>query len=203
MPWGGFPRRAIRTFRRLTRLTVSQQPLSMLLVRPRRGITRTVLQKRGRSVTHTDEAGNSWTNTTDALGRLVQVVEPGAPGTTTYTYNALDALTTVLQCTAGTTRNRSFTYDGVARRSRPQIPKRVLCATGPGLGVRWCGRLPEWLRRKRQSSGEDGRARCNDGLLLRRARSHDLQIQRFGSAHILRTMERTLPATPSLGRHLE
>ena len=81
----------------------------------------------GRAVTTRDPA-NKWKKTsTDALGRLISVVEDptasiipadgntvsnsGADLTTTYSYNALGSLLTVTQGT----QSRQFTYDGLGR----------------------------------------------------------------------------------------
>lgn len=65
-----------------------------------------------------DEAGNNWQRATDALGRLVSVIEPGGLQTD-YQYNALDDLTEVDQWggasgSAGELK-RTFTYDGASR----------------------------------------------------------------------------------------
>jgi YD repeat-containing protein len=83
-----------------------------------------------------DENSNHWQRTSDALGRLVEVMEPnGAPSSsggsqtptleTDYSYNALDDLIGVYQRgngAADTPRMRSFTYDGLSR---------LLCASNP------------------------------------------------------------------------
>jgi YD repeat-containing protein len=69
----------------------------------------------GNYATVTDPAGKARKNTTDALGRLTEVVENpgGSPAyTTSYTYDALDNLTQVSQ--PGQPRN--FTYDSLGIR---------------------------------------------------------------------------------------
>ena len=76
----------------------------------------------GNKVTFTDENGNSWTRTTDALGRLTNVVEPTGGTTATYTYNPLDDLTAVTQGA----ESRSFIHDSLSR---------LLTATNPETGT--------------------------------------------------------------------
>jgi RHS repeat-associated protein len=78
----------------------------------------------GNAVTFQDESGNQWTRTSDALGRLTQVLEPdGTHPTpsmeTDYGYDALGNLQAVKQWggpsgTAGY-ETRSFTYDTLSR----------------------------------------------------------------------------------------
>jgi YD repeat-containing protein len=71
----------------------------------------------GNATTSTDETGKSWVRSTDALGRLKNVIEPGGLPTS-YSYNALDDLVNVTQTgIAGveTPRIRSFTYDSLSR----------------------------------------------------------------------------------------
>jgi len=79
------------------------------------------------SVTFTDETRtSSWTRTTDALGRLAQVVEPGGL-ITNYKYDAFGNLKWVNQvgnAAAGETpRTRSFTYDSLSRLITSQNPE--------------------------------------------------------------------------------
>jgi YD repeat-containing protein len=86
-----------------------------------------------------DEVGNSWTHTSDALGRLTQVLEPNGVSNTTgagafetdYLYDALDNLTSVTQrgSAGSVSRNRSFTYDSLSR---------LLCASNPENSVNPC-----------------------------------------------------------------
>jgi len=71
----------------------------------------------GTTTTATDESGNATKLTTDGLGQLIQVVEPGSL-TTNYTYDGLGNLLTVGQLGNGTTdtpRNRTFYYDMLSR----------------------------------------------------------------------------------------
>ena len=79
------------------------------------------------STTSIDENGNSWTRKTDALGRLIQVIEPGSLNTN-YTYNALGDLVLVIQhgTSTDTARQRSFTYDSLSR---------LITATNPEAGT--------------------------------------------------------------------
>src|SRR5579872_7084897 len=73
--------------------------------------------------TVTDEALNARTNTTDALGRLIQVVE--APGvanygyTTTYVYDPIDTLNSVNQ--GG--QSRTFQYTSLGRLNSAANPE--------------------------------------------------------------------------------
>jgi len=77
----------------------------------------------GRWVDSTDEKGNHWQRTSDALGRLTEVMEPNgtsrsASMETDYAYDALGNLLTVNQTgIAGvdTARLRSFSYDSLSQ----------------------------------------------------------------------------------------
>jgi RHS repeat-associated protein len=89
----------------------------------------------GNTVTYTDEAGNQWARTTDALGRLKKVLEPNGAATvpsmeTDYTYDTLNNLTCVEQhggvsgtgCSSASSndatsawRVRRFSYDSLSR----------------------------------------------------------------------------------------
>jgi YD repeat-containing protein len=86
----------------------------------------------GSTVTATDESGNQWQQTSDALGRLTQVEEPNGVSTapsmiTNYTYDALNNLLSVTQFGISTySVARSFTYDGLSR---------LLTATNPETGT--------------------------------------------------------------------
>jgi RHS repeat-associated protein len=82
----------------------------------------------GNQTTVTDQASHSRTTTTDALGRLTQVIEdPGSSPhlnyLTIYTYNSLDDLLSVNQGTGSTARNRSFTYDSFKRLTQANNPE--------------------------------------------------------------------------------
>ncbi len=76
---------------------------------------------RGNQVTVTDQAGKARQSVSDALGRLVSVVEaPGVLGyTTTYGYDALSNLRSVAQ--GGQTR--SFSYDSLSRLTAATNPE--------------------------------------------------------------------------------
>ena len=86
----------------------------------------------GNVVTFRNEDANQWLETTDALGRLTWVVEPGAL-VTNYAYDALNDLQTVNQVgNAGigdTPRARSFSYDSLSR---------LLCASNPENSTSSC-----------------------------------------------------------------
>lgn len=85
----------------------------------------------GNLVTHADEAGNQWQQTSDAFGRLTNVTEPGGLQTS-YIYDALNNLVTVNQIGNGTTdvpRVRTFTYDWLSR---------LLCASNPEAAQTQC-----------------------------------------------------------------
>ena len=75
----------------------------------------------GNRTTVTDQASKVRQSFNDALGRLVKAVE--APATlnyeTTYSYNALDKLTTVVQ----QSQTRSFIYDSLGRLTQAVIPE--------------------------------------------------------------------------------
>jgi len=82
----------------------------------------------------TDEAGSHWQRATDALGRLIQVIEPnGATQTPTmetdYGYDLLNNLLSVNQwggaynCCTSTERVRTFTYDNIGRLLTAQNPE--------------------------------------------------------------------------------
>ncbi len=84
----------------------------------------------GYVIMYTDESGVRWQRTSDALGRLANVVELGttvAPLSlqATYTYDALGNLMSATQNgTAGETlRYRSFTYDSLSRLITSQNPE--------------------------------------------------------------------------------
>ena len=74
--------------------------------------------------TSKDEAGHSWTRTTDALGRLTNVAEPTG-ASTTYLYDLLDNLVAVTQSGVGseTPRSRSFKYDSLSRLLQAYNPE--------------------------------------------------------------------------------
>jgi YD repeat-containing protein len=92
----------------------------------------------GPTVTYTNEDGNQWQRTSDALGRLIVVKEPsGASQTATmetdYGYDTLNNLLTVTQWggpygTSGA-RSRSFNYDSLSR---------LLCASNPENSTAAC-----------------------------------------------------------------
>ena len=79
----------------------------------------------GNITTVTDEAGKKRQSTTDGLGRLTQVVED--PGTsphlnyvTSYSYDALDNLNTVLQ---NGSRQRTFVYNSLSQLTSASNPE--------------------------------------------------------------------------------
>jgi len=85
----------------------------------------------GNCVTVTDPASISRKSCSDALGRLTQVTEdPGSPPhfnyVTTYSYDALDNLLTVVQ---NGSRQRYFSYDSLSR---------LLCASNPENSTAAC-----------------------------------------------------------------
>ena len=104
----------------------------------------------GNAVTFTDESGNKWQRTSDALGRLTQVLEPSSTSQsptlpTNYTYDALGNLKSVNQVGLSgseSPRNRSFAYDGLSRLQAANNPEKALGTTGPtqtcsGLSGTW------------------------------------------------------------------
>jgi RHS repeat-associated protein len=84
----------------------------------------------GNTVTVSDQTGKARKSVSDGLGRLVQVYEDpgGANYLTSYSYDALDDLTTVTQYdpVSQHTQTRSFVYDSF---------KRLLSATNPENGT--------------------------------------------------------------------
>lgn len=86
----------------------------------------------GNLVTFTDENSNKWTRTTDALGRLTQVLEPSGTSSTPtletdYTYDPLNNLLGVTQWggTHGSSGavTRSFSYDSLSRLLQADNPE--------------------------------------------------------------------------------
>jgi RHS repeat-associated protein len=86
----------------------------------------------GGQVTFTDESGNQWRRTSDALGRLTTVLEPnGASATpsmeTDYTYDPLNNILSVLQWGgphgSSGSRGRSFSYDSLSQLIQSYNPE--------------------------------------------------------------------------------
>ena len=111
----------------------------------------------GATTTFTDENLNQWKRTTDALGRLTNVVEPNGSSqsptlSTDYGYDALGNLQSVTQHGAGgeSARSRSFSYDSLSR---------LTSSTNPGDGSYYLRLSIEWvplLGRSQPSLFEDG-----------------------------------------------
>jgi RHS repeat-associated protein len=81
------------------------------------------LSYNGNVTTVTDENGNKWQQTTDALGRLTAVIEPNG-AMTNYTYDVLGNLLNVTQHDlSGGARARSFSYDSLSRLITSQNPE--------------------------------------------------------------------------------
>lgn len=92
----------------------------------------------GNQTTFTDENGNKWVRTTDALGRLTKVLEPNGSGQTAsmesdYTYDPLNNLLTVNQYGGPISSpdpdgpvSRSYSYDSLSR---------LLSTTNPESGT--------------------------------------------------------------------
>jgi hypothetical protein len=105
------------------------------------GSTSQTWNYKGNVATFTDEVFNQWQRTSDGLGRLTKVVEPGgliqaqtvqAPTLETdYQYNALDNLAAVYQCGGACPTNKSssnsvaraFSYDGVSQLIQSYNPE--------------------------------------------------------------------------------
>jgi RHS repeat-associated protein len=96
----------------------------------------------GTWVDSSDEVGNHWQRTSDALGRLTQVMEPNGSTSsptmeTDYSYNALNNLLQVNQhgLSGNTARVRNFTYDSLSRlvcASNPETSSAACPATASG-----------------------------------------------------------------------
>jgi RHS repeat-associated protein len=92
----------------------------------------------GSTVTFTDESSNPWKKTTDALGRLIQVLEPSSTSKsatmpTNYSYDALGSLKAVNQVglsSTDTARNRSFSYDAFSRLLAANNPEKASGSSG-------------------------------------------------------------------------
>jgi YD repeat-containing protein len=86
----------------------------------------------GNVVTFQNENGNQWQRTSDGLGRLTNVVEPGSL-VTNYAYDALNNLLQVSQLgiasTGDSPRTRTFNYDSLSR---------LLCASNPENSTASC-----------------------------------------------------------------
>lgn len=97
--------------------------------------------KMGTWVDFTDESGRHWQKVSDALGRLVAVMEPDASSTpkleTDYTYDALDNLTSVKQVGSSangeTPRMRNFDYDSLSRLIASSNPETSTALHPPSL----------------------------------------------------------------------
>jgi len=97
----------------------------------------------GNTITFTDEAGSQWQRTSDALGRLIKVLEPNGTSTTPsmetdYSYDPLGNLIGVSQWggpygSAGVV-NRSFSYDSLSRLIQAHNPEAgwICYGTTPG-----------------------------------------------------------------------
>jgi len=110
----------------------------------------------GQTVRSVDEVGRERWSRTDALGRLVEVVEPAANGNgsvlaagnveTAYSYNALVLLTHVLQ--GPDQQERDFQYDLLGRLTAEYLAEksRTLDANGDYVGVHCpdCLRWGQW-----------------------------------------------------------
>jgi len=94
----------------------------------------------GNNVTFTDENGNQWLRTSDALGRLTYVWEPNgssqAPSMQTfYAYDALNDLLAVTQSGNGTgSVSRSFSYNSLSQLLTAQNPESGTICYGQWAG---------------------------------------------------------------------
>lgn len=96
------------------------------------------------TVAFKDENGNQWQRTSDALGRLIKVLEPSGVSTsatmeTDYSYDLLDNLTAVTQCGAACPAknavNRQFSYDAVSRLLQSYNPETGWTCYGTSGGA--------------------------------------------------------------------
>ena len=96
------------------------------------------------TVAFKDENGNQWQRASDALGRLVKVLEPSgvsqsATMETDYSYDLLDNLIAVSQCGAACPAtkavNRQFSYDAVSRLLQSYNPEAGWTCYGTSGGA--------------------------------------------------------------------
>ena len=90
----------------------------------------------GNASLFTDEVNHSTLRTTDGLGRLTRVVEPGSL-LTTYGYDVFGNVTNVIQAGNGTEtpRQRSFKYDSLSRLLSANNPETGVVCYGHGNGT--------------------------------------------------------------------
>ncbi len=131
----------------------------------------------GNSIIFSNESLQSWTRTTDGLGRLTKVVEPSLY-TTNYLYDALGNLSSVSQIGNGSTdspRMRSFIYDSLSH---------LVISTNPETGTicygQWSGGIC--------SGGYD----TNGNLLLK------TDARRFTTSYSYDALNRLLQTTVPL-----
>lgn len=82
----------------------------------------------GTTTTVTDQAGRKRTGISDAIGRLLKVIEDptGAGYETTYTYDVLGRLRKTTQTEGQTTQNRYFMYDDLGRLIRAKQTEQAV-----------------------------------------------------------------------------
>lgn len=87
-------------------------------------------------IDHADETAKDWQQTTDSLGRISVALEPNTSNVpslkTSYSYNAQDNLTSVIQSggTGDTPRQRLFMYDALSRLTNACNPEALPQNTG-------------------------------------------------------------------------
>ena len=98
----------------------------------------------GATTTYTDENNNQWTRSNDALGRLIQVLEPNGYAQTPtmetdYTYDLLDNLQSVKQwggpVNSAGMHSRSFSYDSLSRLIQSFNPESGWVCYGTTAGA--------------------------------------------------------------------
>ena len=131
----------------------------------------------GQETLVTDEASHWRRSKTDGLGRLIEVDEPNSttatvnvcPGTgepiwiTTYAYDALDDLISVVQ---GSSRNRSFAYDSLKHLLQSTNPESSTICYGTLSGSTcqqngYDAERERHLQNRRSLDNHHGRLRCS------------------------------------------
>jgi len=120
--------------------TSSYDPLGRVVQKLLRGGSPQTWSYTGNTVTFTDENGNQWQRTSNALGQLTHVIEPGALKTD-YAYDGLGNLKCVDQwgtaspgAACSSSRLRSFNYDSLSHLITSSNPETGTICYGTWSG---------------------------------------------------------------------